>query len=83
MSFLGSLSEARGNIHEVEVSNDVGHSKGGASSPILNGASGPGGAASGTTPAGETQIVGRLRKGIKTPRTRTDSLTRLYAATPR
>lgn len=80
MSFFGSLADARANIHEVEVSNNVGHAKGGATSPILRGASGPGGAASGTTPAGETQQVGRLRKGIKTPRTRTDSLTRKYAA---
>lgn len=80
MSFLGSISDARAIIHEVEVSNDVGHSKGGATSPILNGASGPGGAASGTTPAGEVQHVGRLRKGFKTPRTRTDKLTRKYAA---
>lgn len=83
MSFCLSKGEAVSIIHDVEVSNDIGHSKGGASSPIFRGASSPGGATAGTTPAGEVQQVGRLRKGIKTPKTRTDSLTRLYAATSR
>jgi len=80
MSFLGSKGDARGIISDIEVSNT--HGSGG-TSPILRGASSPGGAASSraSVPAGETQQVGRLRKGIKTPRTRTDSLTRRYAST--
>jgi hypothetical protein len=77
MSFHGTKGEARGIIGEIELSNT--HGSGG-TSPILHGASSPGGAANHAKPSGETQIVGRLRAGIKTPRTRTDSLTRKYAA---
>jgi hypothetical protein len=80
MSFLGSKGDARAIISEIEVSDTHGA---GNTSPILNGASGPGGAASKAKPAGETQVVGRLRAGINKPKTRTDTLTRLYAATPR
>lgn len=81
MSFLGSKNEARAIISDIEVSENTHTSSG--TSPILRGASSPGGAASSraSVPAGETQQVGRLRKGIKTPRTRTDSLTRKYAST--
>lgn len=77
MSFLGSKSEARAIIGEIELSDTHGA---GNTSPILSGASTPGGAANKAKPSGETQQVGRLRAGIKTPRTRTDSLTRRYAA---
>ena len=69
MSFFGSMSDAK-NANGVELSVDQ------PTSPVLNGASSPGGATSGTKPAGQTQVVGRLRQGIKTPLTRTDSLTR-------
>jgi len=77
MSFLGSKSEARSIISEIELSHTHGADN---TSPILKGASSPGGAANSAKPAGETQRVGRLRAGINTPRTRTDSLTRKYAA---
>lgn len=77
MSFLGSKSEARAIISEIELSPTTGAS---GTSPILHGASSPGGATSGTKPAGETQMVGRLRAGINKPRTATDSLRRKYAA---
>lgn len=79
MSFHGSKGDARAIISDIEVSDTHGA---GNTSPILRGASSPGGAASSraSVPAGETQQVGRLRKGIKTPKTRTDSLTRKYAA---
>lgn len=81
MSFLGTKAQARADIASVQV--DTGSIGSGATSPILNGASSPGGAANGHVPSNETQQVGRLRKGIKTPKTRTGELTRLYAATPR
>lgn len=81
MSYFGSISDARSAIASVESSENTHTSSG--TSPILNGASGPGGAASKAKPAGEVQEVGRLRKGIKTPKTRTDSLTRHYAASAR
>ncbi len=81
MSYLGSKSQARAEIADVQV--DTGSIGASPTSPTLHGAGSPGGAANGTTPAGEVQMVGRLRKGINKPRTRTDSLTRLYAATPR
>lgn len=78
MSYFGNLYEqARANIAHVEVSENTRSATG---SAILAGYDGPGGAAAGTKPAGETQMVGRLRAGIKTPRTRTDKLTRKYAA---
>lgn len=77
MSFCQTKEVARAIISDIEVSHTHGADS---TSPILRGASGPGGAAAGTKPAGETQRVGRLRAGINKPRTRTDSLTRKYAA---
>lgn len=77
MSYFGTKADVKACIAEIELSENT-HSNSG--SKILAGYSGPGGAAEGTTPAGETLMPGRLRKGIKTPRTRTDSLTRKYAA---
>lgn len=78
MSYCGSKSDAVAAIASVELSEGTRSSSG--TSPIRDGASGPGGAASKAKPAGEVQVVGRLRAGIKTPRTRTDSLTRKLAA---
>lgn len=77
MSYFGSHSDAKACIAEVELSENT-HSSSG--SPVRDGASGPGGAAAKAKPAGETQQVGRLRAGINTPKTRTDKLTRKYAA---
>jgi hypothetical protein len=74
MSYNGSMSDAKAAIASVELSENSRTSSG--TSPILKGASGPGGAAASAKPAGETQIVGRLRAGIKTPKTKTDSLRR-------
>lgn len=76
MSYLGTMSDARAAIASVEASENSRTSSG--TSPILAGSDNPGGAASGTKPAGQTQQVGRLRAGINTPKTRTDSLTRKY-----
>ncbi len=42
MSFLGSHSDAMSIIHSVEMSNDIGNSKGKPSSKVLKGESGPG-----------------------------------------
>lgn len=78
MSFYGLISDAKAVIHEVEVSLNIGHSHGMATSPLHKGTEHPGGAAMHAKPAKETQHVGRLRAGIKTPKTRTDSLTRKY-----
>lgn len=78
MSFLGSKSEARAIIAEIELSENT-HSNSG--SAILKGYSTPGGAANSAKPSGETLMPGRLRAGIKKPRTRTDSLTRSYGST--
>jgi hypothetical protein len=80
MSFYGLMEDAHAAIHKVELSNDIGHSKGGASSPIHAGSDTPGGAAMHAKPSGETQHVGRLRAGIKSPKTATDTLRRKYAA---
>lgn len=77
MSFSGLIADARNQISMIELSDTHGS---GNTSKIRDGHSTPGGAANATAPAGEVQQVGRLRKGIKTPRTRTDSLTRKYAA---
>lgn len=77
MSFFGTHSEAVAHIQMVEESENTHSSMG---SKILKGYSHPGGATNGHVPATETLMPGRLRKGIKTPRTRTDSLTRKYAA---
>jgi len=80
MSFFGLISDAHACIEHVELSENT-HSNTG--SPILHGRSTPGGAADSAKPSGEVLQPGRLRAGIKTPRTRTDTLTRLYAATDR
>lgn len=77
MSYHGNLSDAREAIHSVESSHDIGHSKGKPSSKAGKGHTSPGPS---NTPAGETQHVGRLRQGVKTPKTRTGTLTRKYGA---
>lgn len=77
MSFYGTLEDAKAAIHSVESSEDVGHAKGKGSSKLLHGESHPG---VHNKPAGEEQRVGRLRSGIKSPKTRTGKLTRKYAA---
>lgn len=77
MSFLGSKSDARAIISEIELSPTTGAE---GTSKIRDGVSSPGGAAAHARNASETQIVGRLRHGIKSPRTATDSLRRKYAA---
>lgn len=78
MSYLGSCADAVSTIHTIEESENTHSSMG---SKILSGSSTPGGAANSAKPAKETLMVGRLRAGIKTPITRTDSLTRKYAST--
>jgi hypothetical protein len=80
MSFLGSYADAKAVIAEVELSENTRSNTG---SPILHGRSTPGGAADTAKPAHEVLQPGRLRAGIKTPRNRTDTLTRLYGATDR
>jgi len=80
MSFSQTKEYARSIISEIELSENS-HSNTG--SAILHGYNTPGGAAMSAKPANETQMVGRLRAGIKTPRTRTETLTRLYGATDR
>lgn len=77
MSYFGSRADVKATISEIELSENT-HSNTG--SAIRDGYSGPGGAASQAKPAGETLMPGRLRAGIKKPKTRTDSLTRKYAA---
>lgn len=72
MSFFGSFAEAKSLIAQVEVSENT-HSNSG--SKILAGHSSPGGAAEGHPPAHETMTQKRTKL-----RTRTDSLTRKYAA---
>lgn len=78
MSFYGSHAEAKAIISEIECSENT-HSSSG--SKILEGYSHPGGATTGVKPASEVLMVGRLRAGINTPRTRTDKLERKYAST--
>jgi hypothetical protein len=78
MSYYGTHGEAKALISEIELSENT-HSSSG--SPILHGRSTPGGAADVAKPHAETLMVGRLRAGIKTPKTRTDSLTRHYGST--
>lgn len=73
MSFYGSRSEVVSIIGQVEESENTHSSTG---SKILNGHGGPGGAAEKAKPSGETLKPGRLRAGINTPKTSTDSLTR-------
>jgi hypothetical protein len=80
MSYLGSHTDAKACISEIELSENTRSSAG---SAILHGYDHPGGAAQSAKPAGETLMPGRLRAGIKKPRTRTDTLTRLYGATDR
>ena len=76
MSYHGSCADAKAAIASVELSENTRSNSG---SKILAGSSTPGGAASNKA-AHETLQPGRLRAGIKTPRTRTDSLTRKYGA---
>jgi hypothetical protein len=77
MSYPGLYDSVMKDIVNIEVSATHGHAN---TSPIRDGASTPGGAANLAKPAHETQMVGRLRAGIRTPRTRTDKLTRRYGA---
>lgn len=77
MSFSRSKEEAHAIIHSIEESPTTGH---GMTSQILRGHDTPGGAANVAKPAHETQQVGRLRAGIRTPKTRTDKLTRRYGS---
>lgn len=65
MSYLGSVEDVKKTIHSIEISNDIGHSKGGKSSPVRDGGSA----------SGEVMVPRRTK--IKT---RTDTLTRKYAA---
>lgn len=78
MSYPCTLADNKAAVASIEVSENTRSSSG---SKILAGYDSPGGAASGTKPAVEVQMVGRLRAGIKTPKTRTDKLTRKYAST--
>jgi len=77
MSYFGSHSDAKACIAGVELSENTRSNTG---SAILAGYNTPGGAANVAKPSGETLMPGRLRAGIKKPKTRTDSLTRKYAA---
>ncbi len=78
MSYYGSCADVKATIAAIEESENT-HSNVG--SNTLHGSSTPGGAANSDVPSHETWVVGRLRKGIKTPRTRTDTLTRKYGST--
>lgn len=69
MSFAQSYAEAKSCINKVEVTPSI------STSPVREGSDSPGGAANGNK-ANTTHTVGRLRAGIKTPKTRTDKLTR-------
>lgn len=75
MGYFGNMSDAKANIREVEVTDSSGLRS--ATSPVEAGSEHNGVE---NVPAKETLHVGRLRAGIKTPRTRTDKLTRKYAA---
>lgn len=79
MSYSGSKADACAAIASVELSENSHTSSG--TSPILKGASGPGGIAATTKPGGEVLTAGRLRAGIKPDKVRTGSLTRKYAST--
>lgn len=72
MSFMGSFSDAKGIIANIELSENTRSNSG---SKILMGHSSPGGAAEGHPPAHETMSLKRTKA-----RTRTESLTRRYAA---
>lgn len=74
MGFYGSFNDAK-NAHGVEEGGPTGRNT--PTSPVRDGTSSPGGAANGTA-ANAVQMVGRLRHGINTPRTRTNELTRKY-----
>jgi hypothetical protein len=78
MSFFGSHAEAKAVIAEIELSENTRSNTG---SAILHGHSTPGGAANSAKPHAENLMPGRLRAGIKTPKTRTDTLTRHYGST--
>jgi hypothetical protein len=73
MSFLGSHAEAKSVIAGIELSENTRSNTG---SAILAGYNHPGGAAQSAKPSGETLMPGRLRAGIKKPRTSTDTLRR-------
>jgi hypothetical protein len=78
MSYSQSHATAIAEMAAIEESDNT-HSNVG--SAILHGYSSEQGGPKGEVPAGETLMPGRLRKGIKTPRTRTDTLTRHYGST--
>jgi hypothetical protein len=79
MSYLGSCADVKREIAEIECSENT-HSSSG--SKIYAGHSHPGGATNmDDKAANEVLMTGRLRAGIKTPRTRTDKLERKYAST--
>lgn len=77
MSYPQDCAHVKATIAAIEESENT-HSSSG--SKILAGHDTPGGAANVAKPHAETLMPGRLRAGIKTPRTRTDKLTRKYAA---
>lgn len=78
MSYFGNLlSAVKSEIASVEESENTHSARG---SAILAGHDHPGGATNGIKPASETLDPGRLRAGIKKPRTSTDTLRRKYAA---
>ena len=78
MSYLGSVADVHSAIDAIEESENTRSNVG---SAILHGYSSEQGGPKGEVPAKETLMVGRLRKGIKKPRTRTDTLTRHYGST--
>lgn len=78
MSYFGNkLADVHAELANLEESENTRSARG---SAILAGHDHPGGATTGTKPAVETLQPGRLRAGIKKPRTRTDTLTRKLAA---
>jgi hypothetical protein len=78
MSYMGTKHDVQACIAEIEESENTHSNRG---SAILHGYSTEQGGPKNEVPAKETLHVGRLRKGIKTPRTRTDTLTRHYGST--
>jgi len=73
MSYYGTCADVKATIAAIEESENT-HSNTG--SPILHGSSMPGGAANGKAPSGATMMPKRTKM-----HTRTDTLTRKYAAT--
>ena len=81
MSYFGSVADAEAEIAKIEMSENTRSSSG---SKIYAGHNHPHAGESNAhndKPSGETLMPGRLRAGIKTPKTRTDTLTRKYAST--